>query len=213
MTIGCMEAVNTDLVDLPNLDQGIIEAAGDTNLGNALRRVQSIIEEDTEQKITNRAKPTRVDKLLRVALWEEFSRTQRDGDSMIARRVWLGICSEQYFLRLLKKDDKVAFLACPIHNYDLTNKLLLHTGQQKLIEIMEADIKDKNGKLDIKAASVVIKAYKMIEDRVKGGAVQRVQTQSQSLPAPQSLEEINAEIARLESNTIETQAVTVDAGE
>ncbi len=170
-------------------------------LAEAAERVTPLLQEFSETQLTNRANVSKTLKYLRVALWDEVSQAEREDRTIIQNNIWRGICCETYWLRLINDlDDKLAYVLCPVKNYDLTNRVLLHVGQQKLFEIMEADIKDKDGKLNVKAAALVIKAYKEVENRVKGESVKRIETKTQTIPSDLTPQQVDEELKRLEGN-------------
>lgn len=135
---------------------------------------------------------------LRISFQREYERVltyfQRTGVTPIMRmtNVFGGICSEPAFSKLIKRPEVVVFLTMPIVDYFDSLGALQMTMLQRYQEILNAKVVDKDGKLIVGAARVVLEAIRGIEDRVLGKAVQRISSEMKSVQvtvpvAPRSL--------------------------
>lgn len=99
-------------------------------------------------------------------------------------------------------DHSLAYIFCPLRNFEATMEECMDIGLSRLIEIMHLPIHDKNKKVDHKAAALVLKAYEMVELRVRGAHVQKNISlnlnANQTISAPKTVAELEEEITRLE---------------
>lgn len=81
--------------------------------------------------------------------------------------------------------------------------MILAIGTNRLYEIMHAPIYDNKGNFVSKNASLVLQAIKMVDDRVKGMAIQRIEKKQQvSLSTeqpPVKMSELDKQIETLEA--------------
>jgi len=135
-----------------------------------------------------------------------------------------GICSPTAFEKIVVHNPAAfAFILTPPPNYDKTMEGLLEKGMARLTEIMDIPIyqTDKNGKRlpDVKAAALVLAAIKMVDDRVKGGAIQRLESKQLTVNANMSMakyaDEKNADalLARIKELEMLTENPTASGRE
>jgi hypothetical protein len=165
----------------------------------------------SEQAIIDTAKPTHVDQLLRISLWEEMSNAITEARPISETAIYSGICSANYWRKVRDENhDLFTYLLIPIKEYSRTNKLLLTLGQECLMNILNADpFVKKEGSykkvLDPKIAKVQLEAYRMVEERVYGKAVNRIQThnvnEATKGDAHETIEALKAEIIALENKS------------
>jgi hypothetical protein len=199
--------VNDDdtILNLPTFKDdmldGVYDLAGDSILGKNLLEVSIAIEDKTENQIENEAKPTKTDKHLRVSFWEEVRRAEEEGVSLIQTNIFRGICSENYWIKLVKeKPHKLAYIMCPLRSYEVENRLLHNTGQQRMFEILSVSPVKADGKLDKGLADLQLKVYKFLDDKRFGQAVQRVQKHSTSSTGePESVDDLEKKLEDLKN--------------
>lgn len=180
-------------------------------LKNAIERCSPNLVEKSQKAIEESAKPTHVDQLLRVSLWEELSDALKENRIVSERAIYNEVCSYSYWKSLRDgNDEKFTYLLIPIKSYARTNRLLLTLGQEALLNILEADPYVKGAgtgykkQLDPKIAKVQLEAYKMVEERTYGKAVARIQTHSTNGEsdntgnAQETIEQLKKEIALME---------------
>lgn len=130
----------------------------------------------------NETTPTPTDNRLRVSFWNEYERAQANNDKINISTVFAGICTRHYFYsRYLKRPEKVAWLVCPPASYEVVAKEALTFGMEKLRDILELPIKDAQGRVNIKLGELQAKIVAMLDQRLKGGFTQRVESKSMSL--------------------------------
>jgi hypothetical protein len=159
----------------------------------------------TENQLKKEAKPTRTDYALRVSFWREFDKIfWRDGKrKIVSLHVYAGICTDTYFYdRFLKNPRKVAWLVRPQQTYAKEMEAILARVTERLWEIVDIPIRDRKGNVSSRNADILLRAAQMIENRVKGMAIQRIEEKSLRLnvtakPGPQTIETVEAMEAKI----------------
>ncbi|WP_417353618.1 hypothetical protein [Flavobacterium alkalisoli] len=186
---------------------GVYDLIGDSLLGQNMRLASLQVENMTENEIRNSAKPTKTDEHLRVALWSEIELAEKEKRNVIQTNIFKGICSGEYWLKLVKeKPNKLAYIACPLRSYEVENRLIHNIGQQRMFEILSKSAVSANGKIDKGLADLQLKVYKFIDDKIKGGAVQRIQKHTtKDGETPKEIKDLDAlevEVKKLEQKVI-----------
>lgn len=161
-------------------------------------------------ELKKKCEPTPVDHRLRITFWDEYNRAQALGKQMQQNRIYAGVCSREYWDRHVVSDyRKVAWLINPPADYMIAMREILHLGVNKLREILDLEIKNSRGQPDARVVAEILKAFHMVDQRVRGSVVQRVAINQKNLnlnvdagksEAPQqTLEEIDAELEKLKS--------------
>lgn len=166
--------------------------------------------------LEQRFRPTRTDWALKCAFWNEIRNSPGSPGSIKPSRIFGGICSEQHWYgHFLKDKARVAWILSPARNYEQELESLLPLVAAKAHEILTIDYRDDRGRPVPGLLKLVLQAAKLVEDRVLGAAVERVESKSvsvqmraQEVPIGTSMEELDREIARLEGKVvaIEVQA-------
>ncbi len=172
-----------------------------------------------------RQKWTLVDRRLRTAFWIEYARAQDAGTGMQMTLVYSGTCSRPYFYNtILESKSKLAYIMSPPTNYALAMEEALNFGVMRLREILDFPLytTDKDGieRPDAKVADVILKTVALIDQRVKGAVIQRIEQKNLNVHMGAktakdqdviSVDEIDRKLAEL-SNSITPahRAITVD---
>ncbi len=127
-----------------------------------------------EKPLRKLCKPTPTDERLRLAFWNEYDRAQTLNSDMRIVHIFAGICSKQYFEQYyLSEPVNVAWMLCTPTNYVIALKEMLVRGQDQLRDILEQDVVDEDGKVDVKLGELILKIYTVVENRLKGTTIQR----------------------------------------
>ncbi len=154
-------------IDMEHLHRGMIELRD--NFPELLTRTEAEFEDDIEFKAT--ATLSR----LRLAFWAEYENAvSRNRISMNTRQIIGGIVTLQTFHSIIKKPKNLAFILCPPTDYVAQVTEALHVGMENIRKIASARVVDQSGKMDTKAAEAVLKAVAMLDLRVKGAIIQRI---------------------------------------
>lgn len=145
---------------------------------------------------------------LRVAFWNEYNRAQDTGGKLSLPRICAGVCTAEYFTQeILNRKGKLAWVLTPPVSYTNAMEEALVYGVEKLRDILDVDLKDAKGQVNIKAAEVFLKTIQFLDARVKGAVVQRVDLRSLSLSGkldqpknsePLTLTAVQDQLAKLE---------------
>lgn len=154
------------------------------------------------------------DNRLRLKFWVEYDRAQGRGDKGInMSNVLSSICSREFFYgQYLKHPHKVAWLLCPPTGYMVKAEEALEFGLEQLRDILSLP-HVVNGKLDAKLAELKAKIVAMLDNRVKGGVVQKsmnlnVSTSNESVAqaaAASTMEDLQKQLKELERRNRKAQ--------
>lgn len=187
-------------------------------LKEAVLAVPPEFREKTDKELVDFAELelTRIDYALRASFWREYGRAMSLGlTTLDPKRIFAGVCTGDHFLRILKQPGRVAWLVLPQQAYKVEMEAILGRATSRLWELMEMDVSDPKHPKRIcpRRADLLLKVITMVNDRVKGMAVQRVEKKSatvkvtdttvrnSALPAP-SIDELRARLAQLQETPI-----------
>ena len=126
--------------------------------------------------------PTPTDNRLRLKFWDEYDRAQATQTGMDMISVFAGICTKDYFYgRYLKAPEKVAWLLNPPASYTIKMEEALSYGVDQLREILDMPLVNSQGRFDVKLAELKAKIVAMLDVRVKGAVVQKVENTNKNM--------------------------------
>jgi hypothetical protein len=134
-------------------------------------------------KVNHRSAITLITQRIRVSLWVEYEHAVNMNRVMKPSNIFGGTCSEKAFYKLVEDDIRFAYVLTPPADYIVMLKEAHNAGLEKMREMFSANIMDADGNLDTKSAEVVLKAFALIDARLKGAIVQRVDQRSLQLNA------------------------------
>lgn len=141
------------------------------------------------EEIKERLNPTVTHYRLRYAFWNEFECAIDQGRMMRMARVYAGICTEGHFSNILSKNQVfMAFLVSRPTDYITVVKESLQAGMENLRKIVSSKVHDEDGNLIPRAADVVIKGIALLDLRVKGAVIQRIDQRLVSLNVNKDIE-------------------------
>lgn len=149
-----------------------------------------------------------IDKRLRVSFWAEYDRAIQDGNKMHIHNVYQGVCSRMQFYRVIQDRVRMAFILTPPESYTISVEEALLQGVRRLREILEFPLYDKKGNPNTKVAEVIVKTYAMLDMRVKGAVVQRVEQKNLNVNVNgnQALEQLPETVADLDRELLDLEA-------
>lgn len=159
-----------------------------------------------------------LDRKLKLALWTEYSKAFQLDTEMNMYKVVRGTCSQNFLeYDYLRNPYKAAWILIPPKNYEETLDIILLRGLERIEEIIDIDMNKRNKKgervgIDPKLADVVLRAYKMVEDRVKGGTISR-QATMQYRADKNEIKNITPENVNMELIEKEIKALEAETGE
>lgn len=138
---------------------------------------------------------------LRVSFWEEYHQALKDMRPMDIHNVYNKVCTQNYFFSFVIKSTKhCVWLYRPTKNYHLDRDQTLREGLERIREIIALPIKDPSGKINTAAANLILRAVKMIDDRVNGSTTPpMVMLQTPQKELPKDISELEEKIKMLEA--------------
>ena len=146
-------------------------------LKNAFGRSYQDLDDLSDSKLISRASPDAVDWELRTRFTRLFMEAHEAKEGSIT--VWLepdfyaGVLPKRKFLDRLKKPEKLSFYMRPLHRFEQATDNIISVITSRMYEISALQIVDEDGKVDHKAAGLILQLGKMVLDRKLGSAVQR----------------------------------------
>ena len=155
-------------------------------LTNAKEKVPHLLDMDERvlwKELRSQDKsPSVSDSRLRMKFWNEYERAAALGERMNLPNIYLGVCSPDYFQnRYILMPEKVAWMLCPPASYVVKMEEALAYGVEQLRDILELPLVDAKGRPDMKLAELKAKIVAMLDIRVKGAIVQKVENKTTSL--------------------------------
>jgi hypothetical protein len=143
----------------------------------------------TESELRKIIKPDERDERIRLAFWDEYNHSTHLKKQMSIAAMLHGIMSWEAWVTVYERSDrKMLWILNPPSSYQASMRRILHIGTERLLEIMQAPIYDGKGRLDSKAVVSILKAFQLVDLRVKGAITQKVQIQQQSLNVHTSMQ-------------------------
>jgi hypothetical protein len=134
-----------------------------------------------ESDLAEDIKPNQTINCLRFRLWEEYNKAQDAGVPIRVAALCKGICSTNYFYAAVLRNKKVlAYLLIPPKDYELAAEEALLLGMSQIRRILQFPLWDKDGKPDAKIANLQLSVMKMLDARVKGAPMQRIEQKTLS---------------------------------
>ena len=186
-----------------------------------------------EKSLEKIVKPTPTLNRLRQRFWLEFDLAQDQKRNMRAENIWMGICSLDLFMSVVEKFKYQAWLLLPLPRYDDIIEEALTAGLNRIREVFEFPLYEKkevkrNGIMQLievpnyRAAELMLKTVKMLDDRAKGGVVQKIEQTNKNLHLHKNADKevrdvedetdlIEAEIKRLEKKISGNKAKVIEA--
>lgn len=166
---------------------------------------------ESELELQVLLRPTDLDDRLRVAFWAEYERSQDNNRAMQMKNVYGPFISKQHFYAtIMESPQRIAWIIKPPENHMLSSEASLHNGKNTMAKIMRMEVFDDAGNIDTKRASIFLKAYEMLENRVRGAVVQKnISAHMHSKVPDENSEEARRELEELEQkrNAIEVIGV------
>jgi hypothetical protein len=167
-----------------------------------------------QHELSQRANPSFTLSRVRMSFWNEYENANQGNRKMHLSKIVAGVCTETVFRKKILGDRvKLAYVLCPPKDYQITVKEALDAGLDSLRAIVSARVIDENGNLNAKSADVVLKAIALLDMRVKGAVIQRIDQRSLnvnlnkevppgSLTAPDSLEDLERQLAAVKQKLV-----------
>lgn len=135
-----------------------------------------------EREFKKRVDPDAVTSRLRLSFWDEYTRAQDKGETMKVKNICNGCCSVDYFYKaVLTNSNKLAWIICPPKDYMLAMRELLDVGIDEWRDILTMKHVNKKGQINVALIAQKIKIVQMLDLRVKGAIIQKLQVSQKNL--------------------------------
>jgi hypothetical protein len=152
----------------------------------ALEYLLSLDEDELRYKV----RPTHDNNHLRLRFWAEYDLAQRTDCPMNFRRVFDGIVTCEAFHVQLETLGKLAWMLRPPKDYLESIEEALSSGVAKIRQILDADIKHEDGTYNTPVMNAIIKAFTVLDNRVKGLPTKTILKKSLSVNVQRASKEL-----------------------
>lgn len=143
------------------------------------------------------------DRRLRISFWQEFHRASAEMQKVSIDSICRGICNRRHFLeQVCANPIRLSFLLLPPADYHLALEESLDTLVSKMRDIADLPVTNESGDPIYKNIDAIMKAFSHIDNRVKGAAVQRIESKSVNVNAtavPSTVQDIDKRLQELET--------------
>ena len=150
------------------------------------KKVISIVSNTTEEDLRVKVKPDYLLNKIRLSLWRNYDKVANTTTRINMKQTLSGLCSRYELEIIMANDYKAAWILKTPTSYQSTVEEGLHRGLSRLREVLELPIQDEDGKMDLKAVSMILKVTQMFDVRVNGNNPLLIKSQIQNVPAPTS---------------------------
>lgn len=142
----------------------------------------------TEGELRDFVKPDERDERIRLGFWDEYNHSTASNKKMSLSAFLHGIMSWETWVTVYEPNDKkMMWVMCPPVSYQVAMRNILHKGTERLMEIMSLPLMDSDGKPDSKVIVNILRAFQLVDIRVKGAVTQKLQIQQQTHNIHQSI--------------------------
>lgn len=141
---------------------------------------QELLGED-ESHIREKCRPTPLVNRIRMAFWVEYDTACRMGRKIDMARVYGGLCTRDNFLKTVCRPNNMAWVLTPVSSYKVSMEEALEHSIAQMRKMLDCPLYKADGQLDTQAANVVLRVFTLLDQRVHGSIVQKVETKSLSV--------------------------------
>lgn len=161
----------------------------------------------SEVQLNMEINPTELDDRLRLGFWNEYARAQDGHRQMKIKNICGMFCNREYFYyKVLTNPQRLAWILKQPEEYMTSLEASLNHGKNQIDKLMKMALFDDKKNLKIKEAKVFLQAYALLDARVKGAVLQRIEQKSATLHLHKKLEGDSSAVADLQ-NEIEAEVV------
>ena len=156
------------------------------------------MDEDALLQFTN---PNQYDWRLRVRFWQLYRHSISTGtnEKIQLKEICQGICSDTIMKQKTGQLKKMAFILRPIIDFADEMETMLSVTYSKVWEIVNMNIKDKKGNIDLTKAKLMLQVHDRLVDRKFGSVKQLIEMKKLQVNVGKAdLTSIDAELQRIE---------------
>ena len=168
-----------------------------------------------EKTVRRYIEPDDRDDRVRLAFWDEYNASTQINKRMSLQAIISGTCSWESWITAYEPHDKrMCWIFTPPTSYVSQMRHILHRGTERLLEIINLPMMTDEGKVDIKVANLVLRAWQLADMRVKGGVMQRVQIEQKSmnlnLNADSTVDGLRAQVSSMDLQELESLEARIE---
>lgn len=166
-------------------------------------------------RFTKSGRFTEIDQKLRITFWSEYHRAMEAQSMIRVSSVTGGVCTDHTFYHRVAVDPaRLVFILTQPSNYKVDLEETLYVLVRKLREIADLPVTDEEGQPNYKNIDLLLKTFPHIDNRVKGGVIQRSEIKSvtTNVTVPKQtvdISDIDRKLAELERKTVESEMLRV----
>jgi hypothetical protein len=156
--------------------------------------------------LRKKIKANSMDEQLRVSFWEEFMLASDNNQKMRVEAIYPRVCVREYFYKhFVDNPARFAYMLHPPAEYMLQMKSLLQLGLRRFEEILQMPLTNDKGVVNSKLVSEIVRIVMLVDNRVKGSVVQKIQLDQKSVNVnvsyepPKKIEDIDKELKDVEN--------------
>lgn len=135
-----------------------------------------------EPDVKRYCQPNERDERIRLSFWDEYNASTACQKRMSLQSIITGCCSWESWITVYEPHDKrMLWIFTPPASYVGMMRQILYKGTERLLEIMNLPMITDEGKVDVKVANLVLRAWQLADMRVKGAVTQKVQIEQKSM--------------------------------
>jgi hypothetical protein len=168
-----------------------------------------------EKSVRRYVEPDDRDDRVRLAFWDEYNASTAAGKRMSLQSIISGTCSWESWITAYEPHDKrMCWIFTPPTSYVSQMRHILHRGTERLLEIINLPMLTDEGKVDIKVANLILRAWQLADMRVKGGVMQKVQIEQKSmnlnLNAESSVDHLRSQVSAMDLQELESLEARIE---
>ena len=177
--------------------------------------------ESTEEELADmmpRRRFNEIEHRLRHTFWQEYDRASSNLVPMQISNIVKGVTTRETFLNRIMLDPvRLAFIMHPPTDYRVSLEETLGTLTKKLRQIADLPVYGDDGKPQYKNIELILKTFPHVDNRVKGGFLQRIESKNVtvsvngSVGMPETAEDIDRRLRELEKRAGEPKVLEADS--
>jgi hypothetical protein len=153
-----------------------------------------------EFELRRQLQPDEKDDKLRLNFWDEYNSSTATGKRMSLNLVVRGVMAPETFFTVYEPSNrKMMWMLCQPASYAVAMRNILQVASQRLLEIVSLPIVDSTGKPDTRVIVNILRAFQLVDMRVKGSITQNVNIKQQSLNLHRTISDNNQPLAGMDA--------------
>ena len=135
-------------------------------LAEAMLKIPEAYADLSLKDLEIQAKPTKIQRAAKLQMQKEFDRALMTDAKVRITNIYRGVCHENTFYKMLTKTDLIAWMVTPEVEDSTSIELLYEKGKGRIEDLLDIDVFNLDGTIDIRKADFLLKLFKVLSDRV-----------------------------------------------